>query len=83
MNLDGSNATSNAELSINVLKSTVDIHLPYITNILNLSIEGHFPNELKLPELRQGELQACQCFTPCVKGLWKNHVSSNRQFHDR
>ena len=30
MNLDGSKATLIADISVDVLKSTVDIHLPYI-----------------------------------------------------
>ena len=50
MNLYGSKVTSNGDISFYILKSTADIHLPYITNI-NLSIEGHFPDELKLAEV--------------------------------
>ena len=47
MNLHSSKATSNGDMSVNILKSTVDIHPPYITNITNLSIEkGYFPDEL-------------------------------------
>ena len=52
MNLDGSKATPIGDISVDVLKSTVDIHLPYITNSINLSIEkGCFPEELKLAEV--------------------------------
>ena len=51
MNLYGSKVTSNGDISFYILKSTADIHLPYITNIINLSIEGHFPDELKLAEV--------------------------------
>ena len=52
MNLDGSKATPNGNMSINILKSTVDIYLPFMTNILNLLIkEGHFPDGLKLAEV--------------------------------
>ena len=48
MNLYG----SNGDISFYILKSTADIHLPHITNIINLSIEeGHFPDELKLAEV--------------------------------
>ena len=47
MNSDGSKATPNSDISVNILKSTVHIHLPYTTNITNFSIEGHFPDELK------------------------------------
>ena len=48
MNLDGSKAILNGDTSVNILKSTVDIHPPYIRNILDLSIEGYIPHELKL-----------------------------------
>ena len=68
-------------------------NLPYITNIINFSIqEGDFPDKLMLPEvspifkkwwLTQRELQACQCFTSCAKGLWINPISSNERFHDK
>ena len=52
MNLDGSQATPNGNISINILKLTVDIYLPFMTNILNLLIkEGHFLDELKLAEV--------------------------------
>ena len=51
MNLYGSKVTSNGDISFYILKSTADILLPYITNIINLSIEGHFPDELKLAEV--------------------------------
>ena len=38
--------------AFNILKSTVDIHLPFITNSINLSIErGCFLEELKLAEV--------------------------------
>ena len=49
MNLDGSKATPIGDISVDILKSTVDIHLPFITtNSINLSIEkGCFPEELK------------------------------------
>ena len=52
MNLDCSKPTPNGNISINILKSTVDIYLPFMTNILNLLIkEGHFPDELKFAEV--------------------------------
>ena len=52
MNLGGSKATPNGDIFINIFKSTVDIHLPYITNIVSFSNEEiHFPNELKLAEV--------------------------------
>ena len=49
MNLDGSKATPIGDISVDILKSTVDIHLPFITNRINLSIEKNcLPEELKL-----------------------------------
>ena len=52
MNLGGSKATRIGDISIDVLRSTVDIHLPYITNSINLSIEKCcFPEKLKLANL--------------------------------
>ena len=52
MNLDGSKATPIGDISVDILKPTVDIHLPFITNSINSSIEkGCFPEELKLAEV--------------------------------
>ena len=53
MNLDGSKTTLIGDISVDLLKSTVDIQLPFITNSINLSIKkGCFPEELKLAEVR-------------------------------
>ena len=53
MDLDGSKATPTGDISVDILKSNVDIHLPYITKSINLSIEkGCFLEELKLAEVR-------------------------------
>ena len=52
INLDGSKVTPIADISVDVLKPTADIHLPYITNSISLSIKkGCFPEELKLAEV--------------------------------
>ena len=52
MNLYGSKVTSNGDTSFYILKSTADIHLPYITNMINVSIENVcFPVELMLAEV--------------------------------
>ena len=52
MNLDSSKATHIGDASVDILKSTIDIHLPFITNSINLSIEkGCFPEELRLAEV--------------------------------
>ena len=54
MNLDGSKATPIGDISVDILKSTVDIHLPFITNSINLSIEkGCFPEERKVAEVNR------------------------------
>ena len=52
MNLGGSKATPIGDIFVDILKSTVDIHLQFITNSINLSIEnGYFPEDLKLAEV--------------------------------
>ena len=52
MNLDGSNATPIADISVDILKSTVKIHLSFTINSINLSIKnGCFPEGLKLAEV--------------------------------
>ena len=49
MNLDGSKAALIGDIYADILKSTVDIPLLFITNSINLSNEkGCFPEELKL-----------------------------------
>ena len=49
MNLDGSKTTTIGSILVEILKSTIDIHLPFITNSIGLSIqEDCFPEELKL-----------------------------------
>ena len=52
INLDGSMATHIEDISVYILKSTVDIYLPFITNTINLTIKKScFPEELKLVEV--------------------------------
>ena len=49
MNLDSSKATPIGDISVDILKSTADIHLSFS---INLSMEkGCFPEELKLAEV--------------------------------
>ena len=53
-NLDGAKVTPNSDISVNILKSFVDIHLPYIKNIINLSTKKViFPMNLSLQKLTQ------------------------------
>lgn len=47
---DSWKAIPNCDISINILKSIIDIHLSYIINVINLS-EGYFPDGLKLAEV--------------------------------
>ena len=53
MNPDGSKTTLGWwYLSVDILKSTLEIYLPFITNSINISIEkGCFLEELKLAEV--------------------------------
>ena len=52
LGLDASKATPVGDIPVDVLKYTVDIHLPFITKIINVSFEnGRFPDELKLAEV--------------------------------
>ena len=53
MHIDSSKATPISDISVDILKSTIDIHLPFIKNNINLSIKkGCFPEERKLAEVR-------------------------------
>ena len=48
MNLDSSKATPISDISVDILKSTIDIHLSFIASSINLTIEeGCFLEELK------------------------------------
>ena len=52
LSLDTSKATPVGDIPADVLKSTVNVHLPFITKVINVSFEnGRFPDELKLAEV--------------------------------
>ena len=52
MNLDGSKASSVGDIPTNMLKQTIDIHHPIMTQIINMSIENDcYPDDLKLVEV--------------------------------
>ena len=52
LSLDGSKATPVGDIPADMLKSMVDVYLPFITKIINVSFEnGCFPDELKLAEV--------------------------------
>ena len=54
MNLDSSKDTAIGDISADIWKSTIDTHLPFITNSINLSIEkGCLLEELKCAEVSQ------------------------------
>ena len=48
-NLDGSNATTVEDIPTDMLKQTIDIHLPIMTQIINMAFDNHcYPDDLKL-----------------------------------
>ena len=52
LNVDGSKATPVGDIPADMAKSTVDIHLPFITKMINVSFEyGYFSDELQLAEV--------------------------------
>ena len=52
LNIDGSKATPVVDIPADILKSTLDIHLPSSTKIINYSLEnGCFLNEIILAEV--------------------------------
>ena len=52
LSLDGSKATLVGDIPTDMLKSTVDIHLPFTTKIINFSFENDcISDELKLAEV--------------------------------
>ena len=52
LSLDASKATPVGDIPADILKSTVDIHLPFIIKIINVSFEnGRFVDELKLAKV--------------------------------
>ena len=52
LNLDGSKTTPVEDIPADMLKSTVHIHLSFLTKIINYSFEnGCFPDERKLAEV--------------------------------
>ena len=52
MNLDGSKATPAGNIPTDMLKQTIDIHLPIMTQIINMYIENNcYPDDVKLAEV--------------------------------
>ena len=51
-NLDGSQCTPAGDIPTDTLKQTTDIHLPIMTQIINMSIDNNcYPDHLKLAEV--------------------------------
>ena len=63
-NLGGSKATPNGDISVDILKSNVDIHLPFIKNSINLSI-GEVSQIFK----NKDDLDKEKSRPACVKGF--------------
>ena len=52
MNLGGSKATPVRDIPTDMLKQTMDIHLPIMTQIINMSIDNNcYPDDLKLAQV--------------------------------
>ena len=52
MDLDGSKATRKEDIPTNMLTQTIDIHLPIMTQIINMSIDNDcYPDNLKIAEV--------------------------------
>ena len=52
LNVDGSKATPVGDIPADMAKSTVDIHLPFITKMINVSFEhAFFSDELQLAQV--------------------------------
>ena len=52
MNPDGSQGTPAGGIPTDTLKQTIDIHLPIMTQIINMSIDNNcYPDHLKLAEV--------------------------------
>ena len=50
--MDYNKSNFNGSIPANVLKHTCDTFIPYLTEIINNSVQtGNFPNELKLAEV--------------------------------
>ena len=53
MNQDSSKATPVGEIPTDMLKQTNDIHLPIMTQIINVFIDNYcYPDEINLPEIK-------------------------------
>ena len=52
MNQDGPKVTPSGDTSVDIVELTVDIHLPFVTNSINLSVEkGFVLDEFKLAKV--------------------------------
>ena len=93
-NLDGSKATPVGDIPTNMLKQTIDIHFPIMTQIINTSVENNcYPDDLKFAEVspvfkkdyldRENYRPVSVLSHVSKEGLRKNYVPTNRRFHQR
>ena len=94
-NLDGSKATPVGDIPTNMLKQTIDIHFPIMTQIINTSVENNcYPDDLKFAEVspvfKKKDYLDRENYRPVnvlshvsKEGLRKNYVPTNRRFHQR
>ena len=85
----------NLDIPTDMLKQTIDVHLPIMTQIINMPIDNYrYPNDLKLAEVnpvfkkeddldKENYRPVSQYFISCLKSLRKNHVPTNRRCHER
>ena len=81
MNLDSSKANAVGDIPTDMLKQTIDIHLPIITQITNVSVDNNcYPDNLKLAEVNPVFKKKDDLDVSSVKGLRQNYVPTNRLY---
>ena len=79
MNLDSSKTNPVGDIPTDMLKQTIDIHLPIITQITNVSVDNNcYPDNLKLAEVNPVFKKKDDLDVSSVKGLRQNYVPTNR-----
>ena len=79
MNLDSSKANPVGDIPTDMLKQTIDIHLPIITQITNVSVDNNcYPDNLKLAEVNPVFKKKDDLDVSSVKGLRQNYVPTSR-----
>ena len=98
INLNGSKATPVGDIPTDMLKQTIDTHLPIMTQMINISIDNDcypcFPDDLRLAEfnpvfkkkddLEKENYRAFSVLSRVPKvHVPTNYVPTNRRFHER